>query len=149
AVLSTAFSLLTFTLLIPILEILFNDEPSQALVQTMPEFQMNLEYLKSLFYYLLHTIIEDHGKMGALQFVCSVFLGSTLLYNIFRYLAQRIMEDLRVDTLLNLRKSVFDNVMKLHLGYVSNERKGGIMSKVTADVQVVQGSITSTLIVFV
>lgn len=148
-VLSTMFSLLTFTLLIPILDILFKDQPASELIATMPEFHLGFDYLKDIFYYLLHSIIKDHGKMGALQFVCVVFLASTLLYNLFRYLAQRMMEDLRIHTLLNLRKAVFDKVMNLHLGYFSNERKGDIMSKVTADVQVVQGSITSTLIVFV
>jgi len=47
--------------------------------------------------------------------------------------------------LLNLRRTVFNNVMDLHLGYFSNERKGDIISKVASDVQVVQFSVTSTL----
>ena len=55
------------------------------------------------------------------------------------------MEDLRVHTLLNLRRSVFDNVMNLHVGYFNNERKGDIISKVASDVQVVQFSVTNTL----
>ena len=148
-VLSTAFNLLTFTLLIPILEILFKDEPSKMLIQQMPEFQLNFEYLRNFFYYTLHKVIQSHGKMGALEFVCGSFLASTILYNLFRYLSQRIMEDLRNHTLLNLRKAVFDKVMSFQLGYFSNERKGDVMSKVTSDVQVVQSSITNTLIVFV
>ncbi|MFM6976059.1 MAG: ABC transporter ATP-binding protein, partial [Sphingobacteriaceae bacterium] len=57
----------------------------------------------------------------------------------------RIMENLRAHTLLNLRKSVFNNVMNLHMGYFNNERKGDIISKVSSDVQVVQYSVTSTL----
>ncbi len=55
------------------------------------------------------------------------------------------MENLRIHTLLNLRKSVFDNVMNLHLGYFSNQRKGDIISKIASDVQVVQFSVTGTL----
>ena len=148
-ILSTVFNLLSFTLLIPILEILFKDEPSKMLITHAPVFQWSFEYLRDLFYYTLHNTIQAHGKMGALEFVCFTFLASTLLYNLFRYLSQRIMEDMRNHTLLNLRKAVFDKVMSFHLGYFSNERKGDIMSKVTSDVQVVQGSITNTLIVFV
>jgi subfamily B ATP-binding cassette protein MsbA len=68
-----------------------------------------------------------------------------LLGNLFRYLSARIMENLRVHTLLNLRRTVFNNVMDLHLGYFNNERKGDIISKVASDVQVVQFSVTSTL----
>jgi len=55
------------------------------------------------------------------------------------------MEDLRVHTLLNLRKTVYNNVMDLHIGYFNNERKGDIISKVASDVQVVQFTVTNTL----
>ena len=55
------------------------------------------------------------------------------------------MENLRAHTLLNLRNAIFNNVMDLHLGYFSNERKGDIISKVSSDVQVVQFSVTATL----
>ncbi|GGI22887.1 ABC transporter ATP-binding protein [Pedobacter mendelii] len=55
------------------------------------------------------------------------------------------MEDLRVHTLLNFRKRVFDNVMNLHVGFFTNERKGDIISKVASDVQVVQFTVTNTL----
>ncbi|RYE47740.1 MAG: ABC transporter ATP-binding protein, partial [Sphingobacteriales bacterium] len=65
--------------------------------------------------------------------------------NIFRYLSQRYMEDLRVHTLLNMRKTVFYNVMNLDLHYFNNERKGDIVSKVASDVQVVQFTVTNTL----
>jgi subfamily B ATP-binding cassette protein MsbA len=68
-----------------------------------------------------------------------------LLSNVFRYFSQRIMENLRIFTLLNLRRTVFNNVMNLHLGYFNNERKGDILSKISADVQVVQFSVTGTL----
>src|SRR5690606_14653154 len=65
--------------------------------------------------------------------------------NAFRYLAERIMENLRIHTLLNLRKTVFNNVMDLHVGYFNNQRKGDIISKISSDVQVVQYSVTGTL----
>nr|WP_316929785.1 ABC transporter transmembrane domain-containing protein [Sphingobacterium sp. T2] len=55
------------------------------------------------------------------------------------------MENLRIHTLLNLRKAVFNNVMDLHLGYFTNQRKGDIISKIASDVQVVQFSVTATL----
>jgi len=55
------------------------------------------------------------------------------------------MENLRVHTLLNFRRSVFNNVMNLHLAYFNNERKGDIISKIASDVQVVQYSVTGTL----
>jgi subfamily B ATP-binding cassette protein MsbA len=80
-----------------------------------------------------------------LKIVCGIIVASVVLSNIFRYASQRIMENLKLHTLLNLRKAVFDNVMDLHLGYFNNERKGDIISKVASDVTVVQYSVTGTL----
>jgi len=95
--------------------------------------------------YFAQLANQRYGTFGALQFICVAIVISVLLSNVFRYFSQRIMENLRIFTLLNLRRTVFNNVMNLHLGYFNNERKGDILSKISADVQVVQFSVTGTL----
>ena len=97
------------------------------------------------FNYYAQQISLQYGPYGALKLVCIVIVSSVFLSNVFRYLSQRIMEDLRIHTLLNLRKTVFNNVMDLHVGYFNNQRKGDIISKISSDVQVVQFSVTGTL----
>nr|WP_294940668.1 ABC transporter ATP-binding protein [uncultured Mucilaginibacter sp.] len=101
------------------------------------------------FKYYLQYYLTNYDRWTALKFVCAVTVVSVFLGNFFRYLSQRIMENLRVYTLLNLRREVFNNVMNLHLGFFNNERKGDILTKVSSDVQVVQFSVTSTLQVVV
>lgn len=101
--------------------------------------------LAGWFQHYLQYFLHKYDEWTALKFVCAVCVVSVFLGNLFRYLSQRIMENLRVYTLLNLRRSVFDNVMNLHLGFFNNERKGDILTKVASDVQVVQFSVTSTL----
>ena len=146
--LMTVFNLLTFSLLIPILQILF--ETKVVATPAKPDFYFGFQYFKDLFnHFLYSTINQPNGKMRALIMVCLVFLASTILYNLFRYLSQRIMEDFRIHTLLNLRRVVFDRVMNFHLGYFNNERKADIMARMISDVQIVQASITSTLTLFV
>lgn len=146
-ILSAVFRALTFTLLIPILQILFVRQVPT--VNTMPVFSLSFSYLKDVFYYYFTLILQqENGKLHILYFVCGVFLLATILTNFFNYLSQRIMENLRTHTLLNLRKAVFEKVLSFHLSYFSNERKGDIMAKVTSDVSTVQGSISNTLIVF-
>ncbi|RZL31481.1 MAG: ABC transporter ATP-binding protein, partial [Pedobacter sp.] len=93
----------------------------------------------------IDQVILTHDKTYALQLICVVVIVTVLLANFFRYFSQRYMEDLRVHTLLKLRKAVFDNVMNLHVGFFNNERKGDIISKVASDVQVVQFTVTNTL----
>lgn len=98
-----------------------------------------------IFNYYVQYMLNNFGAWTTLEFVCAVIVVSALLANLFRYLSQRTMENLRVHTLLNFRRAVFNNVMNLHLGFFSNERKGDIISKIASDVQVVQFSVTGTL----
>lgn len=137
---SVIFNTLNLALLAPLLKTIF--DPKTAEVVTKPENWWNP--LKD-FDYLAHEANLIYGPLGALKFVCVAIVVSVLLSNLFRYFSQRIMENLRIYTLLNLRRTVFNNVMNLHLGYFSNERKGDILSKISADVQVVQFSVTGTL----
>jgi ATP-binding cassette, subfamily B, bacterial MsbA len=139
AILSVIFSTLNLALLIPLLNSFYSK--SADVVNQPKHWYDAVDY----FNYYSHLARVNYGKEGALEFVCAVIIVSVLLGNLFRYLSQRVMENLRIHTLLNLRKAVFDNVMNLHLGYFSNERKGDIISKIASDVQVVQYSVTGTL----
>jgi subfamily B ATP-binding cassette protein MsbA len=139
-VLYVIFSTLVLTLLGPLLKTLFETNSQQVPVR--PEHVLSLT---GWFNYYLGYFSHRYNSWVALQFVCGVIIVAVFLSNLFRYLSARTMESLRVHTLLNLRKSVFDNVMDLHLGFFSNERKGDIISKVASDVQVVQYSVTGTL----
>ncbi|TZF86013.1 ABC transporter ATP-binding protein (plasmid) [Pedobacter sp. BS3] len=139
--LSVVFNTLNLALLAPLLDTLFNNTKSVSLPATAP----SAWDIMGMFKYYTSYFIDHYGAWATLQYVCAVIVISVLLANVFTYLAQRIMENLRAHTLLNLRKAVFNNMVNLHLGYFNNERKGNIMSKVTNDVQVVQFSVTGTL----
>lgn len=140
---TVVFSTLNLALLAPLLHTLFKTEQGamEELVNVKPE---GFDVLGYFNYYANQAYIE-FGPYKALTYVCIVIVISVFISNLFRYLSQRVMENLRIHTLLNLRKRVFDRVMDLHLGYFSGERKGDIISKVASDVQVVQFSVTGTL----
>lgn len=139
-VLSIIFATLNLALLAPLLTTLFDQN-----VNGLPAAPANYLDVFKAFNYYAALAKQTYGPQQTLQYVCGVIVISVLLSNIFRYFSERTMENLRIHTLLNLRRTVFNNVMNLHLGYFNNERKGDIMSKVSADVQVVQFSVTGTL----
>ncbi|NEU08982.1 ABC transporter ATP-binding protein [Flavihumibacter sp. R14] len=139
--LAVIFNTFNLTLLAPLLKTLFSANSADSVITKPANWYNVVEY----FNYHAHQANQQYGAFGALKLVCLVILISNLLSNLFRYLSQRVMENLRIHTLLNLRKTVFNNVMDLHLGYFNNERKGDIISKISADVQVVQFSVTGTL----
>ncbi|WP_149914113.1 ABC transporter ATP-binding protein [Sphingobacterium cavernae] len=145
-IITVIFGTLNLALLVPLLQVLFKgtgDADIQApAVVTKPESWLEFG---DWFTYYADRLYFDLGPYEALKYVCVVIIISVFISNLFRYLSQRIMENLRIHTLLNLRKAVFNNVMKLHTGYFSNQRKGDIISKIASDVQVVQFSVTGTL----
>lgn len=137
---TVVFSTLNLALLAPLLHTLFNT--GSAEVVTRPD---QWHDILGYFNYYAYLANEQYGAYGALQWVSVAIIISVFISNLFRYLSQRIMENLRIHTLENLRRSVFDNVMNLHLGYFNDQRKGDIIAKVSSDVQVVQYSVTATL----
>ena len=139
------FNTLNLALLVPLLTFLF-DKSKQGKTYAPPEHAYDII---ALFNYYSQEINRVYGTYGALQFICVVIVVSVLLSNVFKYFSQRVMENLRIHTLLNIRKSVFDKVMDMHLGFFNNERKGEILSKITNDVQVVQFTVTGTLQVII
>ena len=142
---SVVFGTLNLALVAPLLTTLFgiNKDPgSPAAMPVKPDSYFDV--FKTMNYYAAQANATV-GLQTTLLWVCGVILLSVFISNIFKYLSEKTMENLRIHTLLNLRKSVFDNVMNLDLSYFNNERKGDIMSKVSSDVQTVQFSVTGTL----
>jgi subfamily B ATP-binding cassette protein MsbA len=141
---SIIFSTLDLALLAPLLQTLFLGKHVETAKDILVKPTSNFDIKGAYNYYIPYTI-QHYGAFNALVLGCGAIVVSALFANLFRYLSQRTMENLRVHTLLNLRKTVFNNVMDMHLGYFNNERKGDIISKIASDVQVVQFSVTSTL----
>ncbi|WP_276499821.1 ABC transporter ATP-binding protein [Pontibacter litorisediminis] len=146
------FGLFNFTLIIPLLNVLFGEvgqEEAVAMAATKPEFALNIEFFKEFFNYHFGQIILQEGREGALLFVCVMVIISVFLANLFRYLAFRIVGALRAHVVRNMRQTVYQRVTELHLGYFSNERKGDLMTRLTVDIQEVESSVVSTLTVIV
>lgn len=148
--LTIIFGLLNFTLLIPLLNVLFGtiDEKELAQYQYLPEFSLSIEYAKGVFnHYFLYTI-HAYGRFAALQLVTFVVLTSVLLTNLFRYLSTVELELLKIQTLRNIRNAAFNKILNLHVAYFTHNRKGDIMSRLTNDINTVEASITNSLSVF-
>ena len=136
------FNTFLFTLLGPIMNTIFLPKAENQFTIISKDTSYNP---MELFGRYIDNIILEHNKLYALEIICIVIVITVVLANFFRYFSQRYMEDLRVHTLLNFRRAVFNNVMNLHVGYFNDERKGDIISKVASDVQVVQFTVTNTL----
>ncbi|RDC61455.1 ABC transporter ATP-binding protein [Adhaeribacter pallidiroseus] len=150
-ILGIIFGLFNFTLLIPLLDVLFGTtsiNEAQAILQK-PAFSLDVEYIKKIFNYFFGQIIVNNGKIAALQFVCILIVISVFLSNLFRYLGLRAEAHVRTKIVRNIRQKVYERITQLQLGYFTNERKGDILSRLSNDVQEIETSVVSTLNVIV
>lgn len=141
------FNLFNFVMIIPILKTLFGVDGAVAEpVLIKPEFALKTSYFNDLLNYNLYRVYgESYDMIQILIFLAVVLVCCSFLSNMFRYLGQRTMENMKIRTLQRLRDATFDNVMDLNVGFFTNERKGDVISKITSDVQVVQFCVSSTL----
>ncbi|UPL49501.1 ABC transporter ATP-binding protein [Hymenobacter sublimis] len=145
--LGTIFGTANFTLVIPLLSVLF-DKSEQVAFQapaSLPSFAPTLDWVKNSFNYYFADVLAQHGEMGALTFVCGVVVVSVLLSNVFRYLSLRILAMVRARVISNMRRDLYYRITDLPLSFFGKERKGDLMSRFTSDVQEVETSVVNTL----
>ena len=123
----------------PLLDVLFDKIAFEEVAKPTSIFE-----IKKQFNFYFGQFMSQHGKFGALQFVCGVIAVSVLLGNIFKYISIRLLEKFKANMVSNLRQAVFDNSINLHLGFYSNEHKGNLISRIVTDVQEVENSIANT-----
>ncbi|MDX2191529.1 MAG: ABC transporter ATP-binding protein [Bacteroidota bacterium] len=142
---------MNFTLIIPLLNILFDAMPADSkteIITSMPDFTISIDYVKQLFQYYFYSILQENGKFATLIFVAAIVIASVILTNVFRYLAQIQIEFLKAQAVNNLRDTLYSKILNFHVGYFNTENKGNIITKVTNDVGEVYASIASTLSTF-
>ncbi|MFN0048656.1 MAG: ABC transporter ATP-binding protein [Cytophagales bacterium] len=141
------FGILNFTLLIPLLNVLFGTVDNTALkgMLTVPDFSLSIDYFKHLFNYYFASSILEYGRFAALQFVTAIVVVSVILTNLFRYLTSVQIELLKLQIIRNLRNALYEKILKMEMGFFTNSRKGDIMGKVTNDVTAIEGSISTSI----
>ena len=145
-VLSAIFNVFSFTLLIPILNILFKTGENTKVYEYM---EWGSEGIKEVavnnFYYYVTQIIETHGPQMTLLFMGLFLAFMTMLKTSCYFGSSAIMIPLRTGVVRDIRVMVYSKVMHLPLGFFSEERKGDIIARMSGDVGEIENSITSSL----
>lgn len=136
------FSLVTFVMLIPFLNLLFGME---ELVTTRPEIHLNAQSVIDYLNYIISNIIIQQGKVDALIFICLFLLGTFFFRNMFRFLAMFFLAKVRVHAVRDIRDELYHKILILPLSYYTQRKKGDIMSRITTDVQEIDVSIMQYL----
>ena len=141
-ILSAIFALVSYTLVIPFLKILFDNV---EIVPNPGKFQLTLDYLGTFSKYYLSEFIAANGKIGALLLVILIVIVASLFKNGFIFLANNSMAYIRACTVRDLRKQMYDKVLRLPLSFFTDARKGDVMARISNDVQEIEISVMSSL----
>lgn len=145
-VLSAIFNVFSFTLLIPILNILFKTGENTQVYHFMEWGSGSLkEVAVNNFYYYVTQMIETHGSQMTLLFMGLFLAFMTMLKTSCYFGSSAIMIPLRTGVVRDIRVMVYSKVMHLPLGFFSEERKGDIIARMSGDVGEIENSITSSL----
>jgi len=143
---SVVFSLLSLTMIIPFLRLLFGLEEAQA---SAPTISFSMSSLVEQFNYTVSQLITNYDKPTALLFICILVLVVFLLKNLFLYLGAWVMIGIRTNVVASLRNQLYKKVLELPLSYFSNERKGDLITRISNDVQLVESDIIKSLLTLI
>ena len=134
-IIAVFFSIFQFTLIIPLLNFLFDNHPTEEIrkYSAAPSFSLSAGFFKHFFYYQVYRFKQMDPRY-ALYLIASLIVIAVVFTNLFRYLAQRCLVNARTLLVKRLREALFSKVNHLHLGYFTKEHKGDLLSRMNSDV---------------
>lgn len=141
---SAVFNIFSFSLLAPILKILF-ESGHQTYVFTPISLKMSATELINDLYWFVTNAIESHGASHVLLMLCLGFCAITVVKTACYFGASAVMIPIRTGIVKDMRMQIYNKIISLPIGFFSQERKGDIIARMSGDVQEVETSITSTL----
>lgn len=152
-ILSAILNLLAFSLVMPILEILFGiKERVDSLMSLeglswmrIADWRELVQVLNNNFSYYVGRLAEEQGMSHTLMLLGLYLVVMTGLKVGATYLGFYAMIPIRTGVVRDIRVAIYRKLLELPLGFFSSERKGDILARITGDVGEVENSIMSTL----
>lgn len=144
--LSAILNIFSFSLIAPILQILFKvDKDVYEFIPWDTVTISTKDLLINNFYYYVSAMIQANGASFTLM-ILGLFLVVMTFFKTFCYFASSaVMIPLRTGVVRDIRVMVYDKVLRLPLGFFSEERKGDIIARMSGDVGEIENSVTSSL----
>lgn len=143
---SVIFSLLSFTMIVPFLNLLFN--PPQEVIP-MPEFGLDIKSIGGILDHYLSFLILTKGPNSALLFICFLVVTAFFLRNLTTYMGQYYIANVRVNPIRDLRNDLYYKILILPLSFYSKHKKGDIIARVTTDLYEIEVSVMNYIDVFI
>lgn len=146
-VLAAVFNVFSFTVLMPILQILFkvNDKTYEFIEWDTNDLGNLVDVAKNNGYYYSQVLVETYGPATTLLLMGVVLAFLTLLKTGTYFGGSACLMPLRTGIIRDIRVDIYKKILSLPLSFFSEERKGDILARVSTDVNEIDGSISNSL----
>lgn len=134
--LSIVFSVVSLAMLFPFLQLLFgvnSNQPTAGKNSSFSVMKMVNDYLTEL--------IKKGDVFFALGMVCLLIIVSIFLKNLFLYLSARTLIPVKNGMVIRLRMEMYSKLLSLPIGYFTEQKKGDLMSRMSNDINEIEGSV--------
>ncbi|OQY96031.1 MAG: antibiotic ABC transporter ATP-binding protein [Sphingobacteriales bacterium UTBCD1] len=140
--LSVIFSIVSVGMLMPFLDLIFkgNTGASELVKSTSNPV---LKFVRDMLVDMMSS--GSNGKLQALAIICILILLFIFLKNLFLYLSYYVLNPVKNEISNKLRAELYDKILRLPIGYFTEQRKGDLMSRITNDLAEVENSVVGTL----
>ena len=144
-ILSAIFNIFSFTLIIPLMQILFKlDTTVYEFIPWDSGLPIKDLAINNLYYYI--TVCSDKfGGSNTLLIIGGFMIAMTALKTSCYFGSSAVMIPLRTGIVRDLRTQIYNKLLSLPLGYFSQNKKGDLIARMSGDVSEVEYSITSSL----
>jgi subfamily B ATP-binding cassette protein MsbA len=147
------FSGASIYLSIPLLETLFDQSPSPSMQQQTPPRNSLIPNevigFKQQVDRTMQSYIFVGSKTESLYRICVIILIVFLLKNLFGYIQSYMMAHVEQGLMMDIRNELYRHLHDLSLSYFTNERTGNLISRVTNDVNVVNGGVSASFVTLI
>ena len=146
-ILAAILNVFSFTLLLPILNILFKID--QIHYDFIPWDQCSWNNLKDVLinngYYFSQSVCDAFTPSTALLLFGGILAFLTLLKTSAYFGGSATLMPIKTGIVRDIRANIYKKILNLPLSFFTEERKGDILARVSTDVNEVDASITSSL----
>ncbi len=135
----------SFVVLIPILNILFKIDSTQYSYREWTWDTLDKEVVVNNGYAYVQELIAQYGAFITLVIMGVALVVMTGLKTFGYFASSAVMVPLRTGVVKDIRTELYNKVLKLPLGFFSEEHKGDIIARMSADAQCVESAVMSSV----
>ena len=142
--LSIVFGLFSLGMLMPFMDLIFQKGELTGVIKTATTSGGSVN-IKDLVYGFLQQIIDAHGKVTALGWICVAIIINIFLKNLFLYLSYYFLAPIRNAVTRKYSRLLYEKILQLPIGYFTEQRKGDILSRSSNDITELENSVIGAL----